>query len=105
MVFLPWLQKIERNNFSYFVVFGIKLPNGSNLGNIYIVPYTLLFVKMYFCLNMSLFAKSHMAADMVVMVIRVRNILSYSIIFFVFFSDKQTNKQTKQTNKQTKVIN
>ena len=46
LVWLPWLQKLERNNFSY-IVFGIKSPNCSNLGSIYIVHIhcTLVFVK------------------------------------------------------------
>ena len=62
LVWLPWLQKLERNNFSY-IVFGIRLPNCSNLGSIYIVHCTLVFVKKrYFRFNMSLFAKSQMAA-------------------------------------------
>ena len=64
LVWLPWLQKLERNNFSY-IVFGIKLPNCSNLGSIYIVHIhcTLVFVKkIHFRFNMSLFAKSQMAA-------------------------------------------
>ena len=64
LVWLPWLQKLERNNFSY-ILFGIKLPNCSNLGSIYIVHIhcTLVFVrKRYFRFNMSLFAKSQMAA-------------------------------------------
>ena len=41
-VWLLWLQKLERNNFSYFV-FGIKLPNGSILGMLYTL-YTYSFV-------------------------------------------------------------
>ena len=68
LVWLPWLQKLKRNNFSY-IVFGNKLPNCSNLGSIYIVHIhcTLVFVKKkkkkrYFRFNMSLFAKSQMAA-------------------------------------------
>ena len=77
LVWLPWLQTLERNNFSY-IIFVIKLPNCSNLGSIYIVHIhcTLVFVKKkedIFVLTCPFLQNRRWLLDLVVMVTKVRN--------------------------------